>query len=95
MVNYSNLNDTDVSSSEQSTSNAGAAPKFIDTINPYLMFSKGDLEAMNDDVNETFESDSSDDESVDLGKFFFHFIQLLCTLMPFLSILRGIMFFFF
>lgn len=65
VVNYSNLNDIDVSSSEQSTSNL--PPKFMDTINPFLMFSKGDLEAMNEDVNELIESDSSSDDSVDLG----------------------------
>lgn len=65
MVNYSNLNDSEVTSSEPSTSGVGIPPKFIDTINPFLMFSKNDLEAMNDDV---FDSDSSDDDSVDLGK---------------------------
>lgn len=66
MVNYSSLSDADVPSSEQSTSSM-EPPKFIDTINPFLMFSKNDLEAMNEDVNEFFESDSSDD-SVDLGE---------------------------
>lgn len=66
-MNYSNLNDTDVSSSEPSTSGIGPPPKFIDTINPFLMFSKNDLEAMNEDVFEE-DSDSSDDGSVDLGK---------------------------
>ena len=40
----------------------------MDTINPFLMFSKGDLEAMNEDVNELIESDSSSDDSIDLGK---------------------------
>lgn len=45
----------------------GEAPKFIDTINPLMKFSNDDLEAMNEDVNEFFESDSSDDDSVDLG----------------------------
>lgn len=81
MVNYSNLNDGDVSSSEQSTSNVALPPKFMDTINPFLMFSKGDLEAMNEDVNELIESDSSDDDSVDLGTdnlyIFFHFYLFL------------------
>lgn len=66
-MNYSNLNDADVSSSEQSTSNASVPPKFMDTINPFLMFSKNDLEAMNEDVNELIESDSSSDDSIDLG----------------------------
>lgn len=61
MVNYA-----DVSSSEQSTSKMGEPPKFIDTINPLLKFSDDDLEAMNEDVG--FESDSSDDDSVDLGE---------------------------
>lgn len=38
-------------------------PKFIDTINPLLSFSNDDLEAMNEDVNEIFESNSSSDDS--------------------------------
>lgn len=59
------MNETDVGG-EQSTSNIDE-PKFIDTINPLLSFSNDDLEAMNEDVNEFYESDSSDD-SVDLGK---------------------------
>lgn len=67
MVNYSNFSDTDVSSSEQSTSKVSEELKFIDTINPLMKFSNDDLEAMNDDVNEIFESDSSDDDSIDLG----------------------------
>lgn len=68
VVNYSNLNETDApNSSEQSTS----APKFIDTINPLLKFSNDDLEAMNEDVNELIESDSSDDSDIDLGKHLF------------------------
>lgn len=74
VVNYSNINEPDVSSSEQSTSNIGEAPKFIDTINPLLKFSNDDLEAMNEDVNELIESDSSDDSDVDLGKRF-HFLH--------------------
>ncbi|XP_039438951.1 RNA polymerase II subunit A C-terminal domain phosphatase [Culex pipiens pallens] len=43
-------------------------PKFIDTINPLLSFSNDDLDAMNDDFDEFFESDdsSSDDEPVDI-----------------------------
>lgn len=66
VVNYANLNEADgPSSSEQSTSNVGVAPKFIDTINPLLKFSNDDLEAMNDDVNDLIESDSSDDDDVD------------------------------
>lgn len=68
VVNYNNLTNADVSSSEQSGTNIDAVPKFMDTINPYLMFSKGDLEAMNDDVNELIESGSSDEDSVDMGK---------------------------
>lgn len=71
VVNYSNLNDADVSSSEQSTSNIGEAPRFIDTINPLLKFSNDDLEAMNEDVNEQIDSDSTSDDSDDMdsGKF--------------------------
>ncbi|XP_058834054.1 RNA polymerase II subunit A C-terminal domain phosphatase [Topomyia yanbarensis] len=43
-------------------------PKFIDTINPLLSFSNDDLNAMNDDFDDFFESDdsSSDDEPVDI-----------------------------
>ncbi|XP_055627191.1 RNA polymerase II subunit A C-terminal domain phosphatase [Toxorhynchites rutilus septentrionalis] len=42
--------------------------KFIDTINPLLRFSNDDLDAMNDDFDEFFESDdtSSDDEPIDI-----------------------------
>ncbi|XP_055536384.1 RNA polymerase II subunit A C-terminal domain phosphatase [Wyeomyia smithii] len=42
--------------------------KFIDTINPLLSFSNDDLNAMNDDFDEFFESDdsTSDDEPVDI-----------------------------
>lgn len=66
VVNYANLNETDgPSSSEQSTSNIGEAPKFIDTINPLLKFSNDDLEAMNEDVNDLIESDSSSDDDDD------------------------------
>lgn len=69
VVNYANLNEADgPSSSEQSTSNIGIPPKFIDTINPLLSFSNDDLEAMNEDVNDLIESDSSsDDEDDDLN----------------------------
>lgn len=65
VVNYANLNEDGPSSSDQSTSNIGEAPKFIDTINPLLKFSNDDLEAMNDDVNDLIESDSSDDDDED------------------------------
>ncbi|XP_065087791.1 RNA polymerase II subunit A C-terminal domain phosphatase [Ochlerotatus camptorhynchus] len=43
-------------------------PKFIDTLNPLLSFSNDDLDAMNNDFDEFFESDdsSSDDEPVDI-----------------------------
>lgn len=70
MVNY---NDAVVSTSEPSSSSNidDEKPKFIDTINPLLSFSNDDLEAMNEDVNEFFESDSSDD-SVDIGKIVYH-----------------------
>lgn len=67
VVNYANLNEPDAlaSTSEQSTSNMGLAPKFIDTINPLMKFSNDDLVAMNDDVNDLIESDSSDDDDED------------------------------
>lgn len=44
-------------------------PKFIDTLNPLLTFSNDDLDAMNNDFDECFESDddsSSDEEPVDI-----------------------------
>lgn len=44
-------------------------PKFIDTLNPLLSFSNDDLDAMNNDFEECFESDddsSSDEEPVDI-----------------------------
>lgn len=43
-------------------------PKFIDTINPLLSFSNADIAKMNEEFEEFFESSSSDDEPVDLGK---------------------------
>lgn len=70
VVNYANLNEVEgPSSAEPSTSSANReAPKFIDTINPLLKFSNDDLEAMNEDVNDLIESDSSsDDEDDDLN----------------------------
>lgn len=72
-MNYNNFNEADISNPETSTSNDGdpTQPKFIDTINPllsnYNFFSKDELIAMNEDVDELVESDSSDDESSDLG----------------------------
>lgn len=54
--------------SEPSTSGIeDANMKFIDTINPMLSFSNDDLEAMNKDVEDFFDSDSSSDDSVDIG----------------------------
>ncbi|ETN66731.1 Fcp1 [Anopheles darlingi] len=43
-------------------------PKFMDTVNPLLSFSNDDLDAMNNDFDNFFESDdsSSDDEPVDI-----------------------------
>ncbi|XP_058054438.1 RNA polymerase II subunit A C-terminal domain phosphatase [Anopheles bellator] len=43
-------------------------PKFMDTVNPLLSFSNDDLDAMNNDFEDFFESDdsSSDDEPVDI-----------------------------
>lgn len=56
------------SASEPSTSGADDTNlKFIDTINPMLSFSNDDLEAMNKDVEDVFDSDSSSDDSVDIG----------------------------
>jgi RNA polymerase II subunit A C-terminal domain phosphatase len=57
------------------TSKADAAAadklKFIDTINPLLSFSNDDLDDMNKDFDQFFESDgssSSSDEPLDMGK---------------------------
>lgn len=59
--------------SEPSTSGADDANlKFIDTINPMLSFSNDDLEAMNKDVEDVFDSDSSSDDSVDIGAYCVH-----------------------
>ena len=41
--------------------------KFSETINPLLTFSKSDLAAMNEDVDEFFESDSSDEDNEGTG----------------------------
>uniref|UniRef100_A0A182QNG6 RNA polymerase II subunit A C-terminal domain phosphatase n=1 Tax=Anopheles farauti TaxID=69004 RepID=A0A182QNG6_9DIPT len=44
-------------------------PKFMDTVNPLLSFSNDDLDAMNNDFDDFFESDtssSSDDEPIDM-----------------------------
>uniref|UniRef100_A0A1Q3EZ87 RNA polymerase II subunit A C-terminal domain phosphatase n=1 Tax=Culex tarsalis TaxID=7177 RepID=A0A1Q3EZ87_CULTA len=56
------------SGSGSSKKSENVPPKFIDTINPLLSFSNDDLDAMNDDFDEFFESDdsSSDDEPVDI-----------------------------
>lgn len=44
-------------------------PKFMDTINPLLSFSNDDINAMNEDFDQFFESDtSSDEEPVDIGE---------------------------
>lgn len=56
MPDYSNLTE-----SSSAIPNEEAQVKFIDTINPMLSFSNDDLEAMNKDVDEMFESDSSSD----------------------------------
>lgn len=62
MVNYGE------GKSGSSKKSDNVPPKFIDTINPLLSFSNDDLDAMNDDFDEFFESDdsSSDDEPVDI-----------------------------
>lgn len=51
----------------QASSSSDGRMKFIDTINPLLTFSNDELAAMNDDVDEFFQSDSSDEDSVDMG----------------------------
>lgn len=41
----------------------------MDTINPLLSFSNDDINAMNEDFDQFFESDtSSDEEPVDIGE---------------------------
>lgn len=67
VVNY-NVADSAISNSEsQSSSSSDEKMKFIDTINPLLTFSNDELVAMNEDVDEFFESDSSDEDPVDIG----------------------------
>lgn len=61
VVDYNNVTIANVDDQASSSSEL----KFIDTINPLLTFSNDELKAMNNDV---FDSDSSDDDSVDLGK---------------------------
>lgn len=52
-----------------STSNCQEPAKFVDTINPWLSFSNADLDEMNKEVDQFFESDSSsEDEHVNIGK---------------------------
>lgn len=66
-TNYSNSN-----KSEQGTSSSSRKrepePKFVDTINPLLKFSNDELEQMNEEFDEFFESSSSssDDEPIDI-----------------------------
>ncbi|XP_055687148.1 RNA polymerase II subunit A C-terminal domain phosphatase [Lutzomyia longipalpis] len=51
------------------TSSESSEPKFMDTINPLLSFSKSDLAEMNKEFDQFFDSDadsSSSDESVDI-----------------------------
>lgn len=56
-----------------------AEPKFIDTINPLLSFTNDDLDDMNQEFDQFFESDgsSSDDEPDDMGKASYPFAN--CT----------------
>lgn len=75
VVNYNEINsrlhDENASNSLERTEEE---PKFQDTINPLLSFSKADLAAMDQEYDQFFdESDSSSDENeaVDLGKLFF------------------------
>lgn len=73
VVNYNSNEETASVSTvdgSQASSNSGTKLKFIDTLNPLLSFSNDDLAAMNEDVDEIYESDSSDDDPVDIGKFF-------------------------
>ncbi|KAL5285834.1 CTDP1 family protein [Megaselia abdita] len=52
-----------------STSNCQEPAKFVDTINPWLSFSNADLDEMNKEVDQFFESDSSsEDEHVNIDK---------------------------
>lgn len=45
-----------------------AEPKFMDTINPLLSFSNDELEEMDEEFHEFFESDdSSSDNEIDIG----------------------------
>lgn len=66
VVDYNNVTIANIDG-QASSSNSDEQLKFIDTINPLLTFSNDELKAMNNDV---FNSDSSDDDSVDLGKYF-------------------------
>lgn len=72
VVNYNEisprLHEDNASNSMETTEQE---PKFLDTINPLLSFSKADLAAMDQEYDQFFdESDSSsdDNEPVDLGK---------------------------
>lgn len=72
VVNYNEINprlhEDNASNSMQTTEEE---PKFLDTINPLLSFSKADLAAMDQEYDQFFdESDSSsdDNEPVDLGE---------------------------
>lgn len=72
------------SASEPSTSGTEDKNlKFIDTINPMLSFSNDDLAAMNKDVEDFFDLDTSSDDSVDIGAYPYsfssclHFISIL------------------
>lgn len=72
VVNYNSNDEAAATSnveSSQASSTVDAKLKFIDTINPLLSFSNDDLAAMNEDVDEIYESDSSDDDPVDIGMF--------------------------
>lgn len=70
MVNYNDisprLHEDNASNSAETTEEE---PKFLDTINPLLSFSKADLAEMDQDYDQFFDESSSDDnEPVDLGK---------------------------
>lgn len=71
VINYSEK--SEISSSSMAQQNAAESSKFIDTINPLLSFSNADLADMNKEFDQFFDSDSSsEDENVNIGKFFIH-----------------------
>lgn len=72
VVNYnvaeSAVAESSVAHSRGESSSMSDKMKFIDTINPLLTFSNDELAAMNEDVDEFYQSDDSDEDPVDMGK---------------------------